>query len=107
MPSSFKIMGQRYAVKTYAHIADEAGEALNGDIDHDFHVVRMAEHQADVEKQETLLHEVLHGVFRKAGFKTENDEHEDVVNRLSPILLQFLKENPAVYTFLTGRYTYR
>lgn len=103
-PRSFTILGQRYEVHRYAHVQSDEGKSLAADIDHDMHIVRMAEHGLAADEQaESLLHEALHGIFRKAGFDTELAEHEELVNRVSPILLQFLRANPRVYTYLTGK----
>lgn len=53
----------------------------------------------------TLLHEVLHAIVSEAGLRDVLDANreEQVVKRMAPILRQVLKDNPRVYTFLTGR----
>lgn len=58
----------------------------------------------DIQK-DTLLHEALHAMLATAGMRDaiDSEVEERVVKRLSPILRLFLKENPHVYTYLTGR----
>lgn len=59
--------------------------------------------------RETYLHEVLHALIGMSGMNRDvlSESEEVVVNRLAPVLLQFLRDNPSVFTYLTGRYTYR
>lgn len=50
----------------------------------------------------TLLHEVMHACLAMAGITdvlTDEDE-ERVVRRLSPLLLQALRDNPGLVTYL-------
>ena len=41
-------------------------------------------------KEQVLVHEVLHGCFWEAGIE---EQDEDVINRVSIVLHQILKEN--------------
>lgn len=47
--------------------------------------------QSPERKLETLMHEVLHGVFYEAGIE---DQEEDVINRVGKMLTQTLTDNP-------------
>ena len=58
---------------------------------------------SDDQLADTYLHELFH-LFT---YYAQVDVAEADVMRLAPIMLQFLRDNPNVYTFLTGRYTYR
>ena len=44
---------------------------------------------------ETLLHECLHALWAVAGF-TARDEEEDIVTRLTPLLLTLFVDNPGL-----------
>lgn len=103
LPRSFTILHQTFKVEAFAHILDENNEELCGDINHEHGIMRLSTHQAHDSVAETYLHEMLHGIFKKAGLETGSDPHEDMVNRLTPILLHTLRENPAVLQFLLGR----
>ncbi|CAM3730299.1 hypothetical protein MEZE111188_05645 [Mesobacillus zeae] len=45
---------------------------------------------SETKKEQTLVHEMLHACFNEAGF---NEQDEDVVNRVSIVLYQVLKDN--------------
>lgn len=54
-------------------------------------------------KRVALLHEVLHGVWHCHDFKAEREwSEEQVVTFLAPVLLDTLRRNPALVTYLTG-----
>jgi len=96
-------MTQSYAVETFDHIFNEEGEALAGDVDQETHVMRLASHHHHDEVVETYLHEVLHVLLHKANYgsiQMGESPNEDIVNSLSPILLAFIRENPAVIRYL-------
>lgn len=46
-------------------------------------------------QEQTLIHEVMHAVFDEAGISLENEE--DIVNRLSLVWYQVLKDNDFSY----------
>jgi hypothetical protein len=48
----------------------------------------------------TLLHEVVHAIFKIAGLP--NEKEEDTVTRLSPLLLDTLRRNPDLVAYLLG-----
>lgn len=128
VPRSVKIMGQRFVVGVTKDlkVAVEAetttdlpgdGEwhhehelrAVNGVCDSDSQVIAIDAGLGDDKTRETFLHENLHAMLSLAGMKGDLDgvAEERVIKRLSPILLLYLRDNPRVYTFLTGRSTYR
>ena len=65
--------------------------------------IEVQEGMAHCQQQETLLHEVLHGIFITAGSRSlglEGDEEEKVVRLISPYVLMFIRENPEVIDYL-------
>jgi len=42
-------------------------------------------------QKQTIIHEMTHAMFQEAGIELENEE--DIVNRLSIVLHQVMKEN--------------
>ena len=42
-------------------------------------------------REQTLVHEIMHGVMNEAGLNLEDEE--DIVNRISLVLYQVLKDN--------------
>lgn len=106
-PRSFRILGQRYRVDNPKTFKDpEDGESLLGHIDHDYGLVTVSGTQSPDQMAETFLHEVLHALLDKVGHGSNQmgaEEHEAMVNRLAPVLLLFLRDNPRVIEYLTGR----
>lgn len=49
---------------------------------------------------DTVLHEILHGVYGNAGLSPINDE-EQICSAISTGLLQVLRDNPGLVTWLT------
>ena len=114
MPRRTRIMGQKFTVGVHKYLAVEhpvhPGQTLEvlGLCDNDAQMIALDPEQGPDKLRETYLHEHLHAMIGLAGMRDMlGDNEEEVVKRISPILLQFLRDNPGVYTFLTGRYTYR
>lgn len=58
--------------------------------------------QADGQLRDTVLHEVLHTVTTIASLELSGKEEEEFVSRISPILLDVLRRNPALVEYLTA-----
>jgi hypothetical protein len=52
-----------------------------------------------------VLHETLHAIFSQIGIRDLLDQHaeESITKRLSPLLLQVLRENPRLIEYLVDR----
>ena len=123
MPTRTRIMGQVFKVRQTktltVHLHETSiGEGtedkettidLLGMTDNDMQEVFLYTEQGPDKMRETFLHEHLHAMLTLAGISDQADAEveERIVKRLAPIMLQFLRDNPNVYTFLTGRYTHR
>lgn len=119
LPRSVLVLGQRFKVKGVRDLKLAPGEAVGdtgdeplgvlGVSDLDAQVILIETDQGADGMAETLVHECLHAILGKAGFGLDMspDVQEAVVKRTAPILLDFIRRNPAVYTYITGRYTYR
>lgn len=124
-PPSVKIIASRYRIKQQEDLTIAAGNAastvyvldedavhhehepvpLLGLTDSDAGLIILDTDQGNDRFRVTLLHEVLHAIFAEAGLRdvVTADEEERIIKRVSPILRQVLKDNPRVYTFVTGR----
>lgn len=107
-PRVYRVMGQRFQVKLYAHIKyeDKDGVVL-GLTKSDEQEVHLATHNIGPDRaRETYLHELLHVVFNFAAIDRGLDMaiEEDIIKRVSPILLQALRDNPRVCEYLTGHW---
>lgn len=106
VPRSVRIASQRWAIELHesGHVNTDGtiNDGVIGQNDIFNHLIRLDELLDDQSRAETLLHEALHGVLYIAGLGT-GPEAEDVVNRISPLVLDMLIQNPALVRYLTGR----
>lgn len=78
-------------------------EGKMGEADTDRNTIRYAEGYPLSQEQESILHETLHVAFVQTGLRDElGIEYEEaVIGRLSPVLLQIVRDNPALIEYLT------
>lgn len=81
---------------------DHPDEVLHGLIDTDIQTIRVSGSLAPEMQQETLLHEILHGLFHLVGLsdKLNQKKEEDIIRVLSPALLHTLQANPKLRDYL-------
>ena len=53
--------------------------------------------------QDSVLHEVLHGVFNRAGIRIGSVKEERSIAQLVPWLLLMLQDNPQLVKYLTEK----
>ena len=110
MPRAIRIVGQRYKVQQQANLHvqdhnDEAPTGVDGLMDTTHQIMMIDPTIGSDRLREVFLHESLHAMVNAAGLHRDilEGRDEQVIKRLAPILLDFLKANPQVYTYLTGR----
>lgn len=91
-----KIGGRRYAVSPMP-VGDRA--ELLGRIDRDHSTLVMNPNVSPDNQAETLLHEILHGVYFAYGLKPGADE-ETVVTAFGTGLMAVFVDNPTLYKTL-------
>lgn len=88
VPDSIKIGGHKYRI-----ILDGGkrliDEAINGEINHRKQQIRINTTRPDSQKQEALIHEILHGVSKIYG---DSDEDEKAITHLAEGLNQVFGE---------------
>lgn len=98
-PSRVRIIGKLHKIDylpaDHRDLKD-GDDALVGRIDHDAQRVMIAQGQTLVSEQDTLLHEVLHGV----EWAMDLEVPETVIHRLATGLLAVLKDNPDFLRYL-------
>jgi hypothetical protein len=106
-PPVVRIIGQRvetvYGKRAPAGIAfaNEPGAATDGAVGRaniQYGKIAVESDQSEDQQADTALHEWLHIMLLMAGL----GHQEEVVNRLSPILLDFLRRNPRAVEYLVG-----
>lgn len=95
MPESIKIGPHTYTlVRAYR-------KGANGYCDMDGLKLAVAPRLRKTKAQEVLLHEILHAITHPTLCSAEKFTDEEFVTGMTPILLQVLKENPDLLTYLT------
>lgn len=114
MPRTTKVLGQKFTVKAVKGLTvsghDEQHESISLDIiglcEPTQNTISVDTDMATDRFKEVFLHEHLHALIAMAGLTRDcitAEQDEAIAKRLAPILLLFLRDNPRVYTFLTGR----
>lgn len=93
IPQSIKIGGHDYSIV----LTDDKrlqDKKLMGEADHKLLTICIDSTLPDSQKQETLLHEIIHACMYFAGTALEDENKEEMVtSSISPILYTVLKEN--------------
>ncbi|MBO5917862.1 MAG: hypothetical protein J6Q14_03745 [Oscillospiraceae bacterium] len=92
IPSEVRIAGVDYLVAIREGLND--GETmLRGQIQFDKSYINLNPNQGHQQMSQTLIHEVLHGIFYHYGIELEEKKEEEVVERLTHGLYQVLQDN--------------
>lgn len=106
-PGVVRVLGQRLRTKIVKD-AEALTVAKDDPADHDLSVgyadfhggrILVARAQSDDQFADTWLHELLHHLLYHIGH-----DDEELVGRLSPVLLDFMRRNPKAVAFLMQRY---
>lgn len=123
MPRTISVIGARFKVGTVKDLkvpvehvaaADVAphGEwvhddllPVNGVCDRDAGVMFLEAELGYDRAREVILHETIHAVIGQSGVHKDilHGHEEALVNRISPILLAVIRDNPKLIEFLTDR----
>jgi hypothetical protein len=96
IPESIKIGAKTLQVRVQHYLSDdgELGNCLPNQ-----GLIRIENLQPEDEKEETLLHEILHCCCSFAGIQDDEKlTEEELISRISPILYTVLKENKLPFT---------
>lgn len=83
-----KIGGITYAVEQHDHLGADHG--LCGQIHYEKAIIKIDSAMSSEKQEQTLVHEILHGIFHEAGFR---EQDEDQINRVANVLYQVMKDN--------------
>lgn len=89
LPTQLKVGGVTYTVEEQENLinTDDAW----GRVDYFDSHIRVDTSLSAERKEQTLIHELTHAIFLEAGYK---EQDEDMINRVSIVLHQVLKDNP-------------
>jgi hypothetical protein len=88
VPEKVNVAGIEYKVNHIQGIEQTHG--LMGLVRYGPAVIDLDASLSDERKEQVFVHEMLHACFFEAGY---TEQEEDVVNRVSAVLYQVLKEN--------------
>lgn len=106
-PETIELVGQRFRV---AIVPDSHAALASASADHR-HVgttkpavqeIYVADDLGPDQTRDTLLHEILHGLFAIVGHFDRQRDEERVVAGLTPLLLDCLRRNPDLVAFLAA-----
>lgn len=99
VPKSIEIGASVWAVTIDATI-DELGTTTPRRTE-----IKVNPNQSPASMRDTVLHELLHAVCSESGMShamgVSDDDEERMIRILTPMLLQVLRRNPRLHTYLT------
>lgn len=105
-PKHVRILGQRIAVSTVENLmhesdeeGDDHGHRAYGVFDPSLPAIYLDKASGVERTKVTLVHESLHAMLNTSKLDNVEDE-EDLVSRLSPVLLDFIRANKGVIAYL-------
>lgn len=104
-PKKLKIQNIKYNIREVKNLTDidhKTGETLkfNGWCDAQKGDIALEKDMTFEHQQLTLSHEVLHGMLHMTHHRTKKYE-ESLCIDLAPILIDFIRDNPAVLKYLS------
>ncbi len=101
LPTRVKVGPHMYrvtAVPDVGHVVHDGDEDLLGHVDHRSGEITLGTDMSASQKQDTLLHELLHAVLDLLG-----RDDEALVRLMTPPLLDLLQRNPKLVEYLMQR----
>lgn len=95
-PDKVKIGWRTYKIEQGEHRAGNNGGDLLGEIAYYENKIYIYDKLSDIDKYETLLHEIIHGCLWLMG--SELRDNERFITALTQHLFQVLKENPGLFS---------
>lgn len=105
LPNAATVGPHRYRIEAVDGILRDAG-ARGETFSDRLHIRVDSQNLAPTVEREVLVHELLHAIIASTpvrGVCTLNDEDEErFISALAPALLELLRENPDIVTYLTA-----
>lgn len=78
--------------------------ADEGSIHHEAQTITISPNRGPDATADTLLHECMHGLFLQTGLRevVGEKQEERIIQAITPLLLQTLRDNPKLIDFLVG-----
>lgn len=106
LPTVIRLMQQRIPVLRTKELFHDSGDGQRSEAwglwDSSAQTITMCKGQGPDRERTTFVHENLHAMITFGGMAQVSGE-EDMVTRLAPILLSWLRENPRTVAYLMER----
>lgn len=93
IPSKVNVAGIEYDILEFEEIDDDPGTL--GTCLYQKSLIKIKNNISINRKEQTFVHELLHAIINESGY---NEQDEDLVNRVSIVLYQVLKDNKLHFT---------
>lgn len=88
IPEKVIVAGIDFEIKELEGITERFN--VLGQVNYNKGLIELDSGMCKSKKEQVLIHEVLHACFNEAGYE---EQDEDVINRVSIVLYQVLKQN--------------
>lgn len=99
LPKVLRLLSARVPVEVEDNLTHNDGDACYGIFGNRELVIYLDRENSPERMKVTLLHEVLHALIGVANMAEATTE-EEAVNRLAPLVLNFIRENKAAVAYL-------
>ena len=65
--------------------------------------ILVSANQSEGQLKDTVLHEALHAIINRSGWRPSDNDEEKLVATISPWLLLVLQDNPKLVAYLTEK----
>jgi hypothetical protein len=90
LPQNVKVGGLKYKIVEKSFVEIGHSRNYDGACDYGNTTIEILDSLSDSKKEEVFIHELTHAIFENAGY---SDHDEEMVDRLSKVLYQVLKDN--------------
>lgn len=98
IPKSTRIGSSDYSVITSDEILVVNGQECKGMIDYEFHKIKINNEVQDKQgREQTFLHELIHGIVRERNLDIEKSDEETIVDEIAMGLHQVIKDNIEIF----------
>ncbi|WP_077616759.1 ImmA/IrrE family metallo-endopeptidase [Caenibacillus caldisaponilyticus] len=88
IPKKVKVAGIDYEIREVEGILERFSTL--GQINYHKGIIELDSSLCQTRKEQTFIHELLHACFREAGYE---EQEEEMIDRVSSVLYQVLKDN--------------
>lgn len=98
IPNKVRIGSSDYSVRLSNETLIVDRQECKGMIDYEFHKIKINHEVQDKQGQEqTLFHELVHGIIRERNLDLQNSDEETIIDEIVLGLHQVIRDNPEIF----------